>query len=136
MKKLQESLEMKYDAKMELIRGEILSIVTQDRASSASSQIAELASLKTKLDIMQKEHLNCIKQADIIRSLYLPVLRRRWNLIPQADRTSNAWVFDTSATSFRLWLESGPHADGLYCITGRVCFHFAHPFESNVLIYT
>jgi hypothetical protein len=111
---------MKYDAKMDLIHSEILSIVTQDRTGSTTNQIAELASLKTKLDIMQKEHLNCIKQADIIRSLYLPVLRRRWNQIPPADRTSNAWVFDTSVTSFKSWLESTAPSDGL---TGRVCSH-------------
>jgi hypothetical protein len=121
---------------MELIRNEILFIVTQDRTSSASTQIAELASLKTKLDIMQKEHLNCIKQTDMIRSLYLPVLRRRWNQIPQADQTSNAWVFDTSVTSFKPWLEGNVQADGLFCITGRVCFHYARSCKSNVLTHT
>src|SRR4051794_16531340 len=104
MKKLQGELDMKYDSKLDLIRDEILSLVQQARPDSAVTQIAELASLKTKLD-MQKEHLNCVKQAEVIQSLYRPVLRRRWNQIPEADVTSNDWVFNSSITSFKPWLE-------------------------------
>jgi len=52
---------MKYDAKLDVIRDEILSLVQQTPANPPVTQIAELASLKTKFDIPQKEHVECIK---------------------------------------------------------------------------
>ncbi|KAF7577897.1 hypothetical protein PtrM4_021370 [Pyrenophora tritici-repentis] len=113
IKRLQEALKMNYDAKLDVIRDEILSLVQQSSANSPAIQMAELASLKTKFDILQKEHLECVKQADVIRSLYLPVLRRRWNQIPQADQLSNDWVFNTEKTSFKPWLESQENADAV-----------------------
>ncbi|KAI1572486.1 hypothetical protein PtrEW13061_011274 [Pyrenophora tritici-repentis] len=123
IKRLQEALKMNYDAKLDVIRDEILSLVQQSSANSPAIQMAELASLKTKFDILQKEHLECVKQADVIRSLYLPVLRRRWNQIPQADQLSNDWVFNTEKTSFKPWLESQENADALFCITGKASFN-------------
>ena len=114
---------MRYDAKLDVIRNEILSLVQQTPTNSPTTQIAELASLKTKFDILQKEHLECIKQAEVIRSLYLPVLRRRWNQIPKADRLSNDWVFNTQKTSLKEWLESRGEHDALFCITGKASLY-------------
>ncbi|CAE7208490.1 hypothetical protein PTNB73_07634 [Pyrenophora teres f. teres] len=119
IKRLQESLDMKYDAKLDIIRDEILSVVHQKPTNSPVTQIAELASLKTKFDILQKEQLECTQQANVVRSLYFPVLRRRWNQIPNADRSSNDWVFDTEKTPFKEWLESKDTTYTLFCITGK-----------------
>ncbi|KAI0604098.1 hypothetical protein TUN205_11655, partial [Pyrenophora tritici-repentis] len=117
--KFKESWEMKYDAKMDVIRDQILLSVQQAPSNSATTQITQLASLKTKFDALKKEHLQCITQAEVMRSLYLPVLNRRRHQIPTADRSSNDWVFDESKTLFKPWLEGQKKHDLLFCITGR-----------------
>jgi hypothetical protein len=120
LKKDQDALAINYDAKLDQIRDEILALVGQKSVSEGATQMAQLASLKTKLDALGKEHMACINQAAIIKSLYFPVLRRRWSQIPKADKATNMWIFDPSLTSFTAWLGSTDEDDGLYCITGRV----------------
>jgi hypothetical protein len=117
---MQESLGINYDAKIEVIRDEIVALAKLSHSDETSTQTAQLASLKTKLEILEKERAACIKQTQIIRSLYFPVLRRRWNQIPDADQASNEWVFNTSLTPFKSWLTSRKDSDGLFCITGKV----------------
>jgi hypothetical protein len=120
IKKSQDALAINYDANLDEIRKEILSLVGQNRTDESATQMAQLASLKTKLDALGKEHLACLKQNAVIRSLYFPVLRRRWSQIPHADRASNLWIFDASKIAFKTWLEDANNDDGLFCITGRV----------------
>jgi len=120
LKKTQDDWAINYDAKLDQIRDEILTLSRQDRTSESATQMAQLASLKTKLDAFQKEHNACIKQTEMIRSLYFRVLRRRWNQIPEADEASNTWVFDKLLTPFSVWLGSTDEDDGLFCITGRI----------------
>jgi len=120
LQKSQDALAINYDAKLEQIRGEILTLVAQDRTSEGSTQVAQLASLKTKFDALGKEHMACTKQTAVIRSLYFPALRRRWSQIPNADKASNAWIFDASLTPFTAWLDSTDRDDALFCVTGRV----------------
>jgi hypothetical protein len=89
-------------------------------AQEITLRIAQLSSLKTKFEVLPKEHQACIQQNKVIRSLYFPVIRRRWSQIPHADEASNAWVFDDTLTPFNDWLGSKKDSDGLFCITGRV----------------
>ncbi|KAI4666946.1 uncharacterized protein J4E88_010367 [Alternaria novae-zelandiae] len=119
LKKTQDTLAINYDAKLDQMRTDILSLVRQDRVKEEGMHMAQLASLKTKLDALGKEHMACINQNAVIRSLYFPVLHRRWGQIPNADKTSNTWIFDASLTSFTAWLASADEDDGLFCITGR-----------------
>ena len=128
---------------MDRLRDEIVGLVKQPEfwqtatyqidpleinAQEIAFRTARLSSLKTKLDVLPKEHNACIQQNKTIRSLYFPEIRRRWSHIPHADEASNAWVFDEERTPFVEWLNSKEKSDGLFCITGRVC---DEPFALN-----
>ena len=122
LKAIEEShqqLEINYESKLSLIQEEILNLPEQCR-NDVITQVAQLRSLKTKLDILDRERITCERQSKIIKSLHFPELRRRWSQIPEADHRTNAWLFDRSLTSFTDWLES---EDGIYWINGRVCYH-------------
>ncbi|KAI4916207.1 hypothetical protein J4E85_010295 [Alternaria conjuncta] len=119
LKTAQDALAISYDAKLDQIRDEILTLVAQTRTSEGATQVAQLTGLKTKFDALGEEHTACTKQTATIRSLYFSVLRRRWSQIPKADKASNTWIFDTALTPFTVWLESTDEHDGLFCITGR-----------------
>jgi hypothetical protein len=110
-----------YEFKLDVIREEIIRLSSQISKKDemrAATQTAQLTSLKTKLDIFEKERKICDKQLNVIESLYFVVLPRRWTEIRNAHPTTNAWLFDPALTSFVDWLES---QDGIYWITGKVC---------------
>ncbi|KAF2849617.1 hypothetical protein T440DRAFT_499542 [Plenodomus tracheiphilus IPT5] len=119
IRKAQESMEINYDAKLDVIQKEIIRTLKQERLNNTTSQVAQLASLKTKLDTLEKEQHRCLRQNKIIKSLHFPVISKRWSTIPTADQFSNEWIFDTTLTTFKNWLESSAHNDNTYCITGR-----------------
>lgn len=134
---MQHTLNINYDAKMDMLRDEILDLVQQMGAQQTGTyqidplefdtqeialRTAQLSSLRTKLEVFPKEHHACIQQNRVIESLYFEEIRRRWNQIPHADEASNAWVFDNTLTPFNHWLSSKEASDGLFCITGRVCY--------------
>ena len=111
-------------SKLDLIREDILRLTNQTQQNNemrAATQSAQLASLKTKFEILQREQATCTRQIKVLESLYFPELRRRWYQIRKADRRSNEWVYDSQQTSFVSWLESEKKEDGLFYITGRVC---------------
>jgi hypothetical protein len=111
-------------SKLNLIREDILCLTKQTQQKNemrAAIQGAQLASLKTKFEILQREQATCTRQVKVLESLYFPELRRRWYQIRKADQRSNEWVYDPQQTSFVSWLESERKDDGLFYITGRVC---------------
>jgi hypothetical protein len=110
-------------SKLDLIREDILRLTKQTQQNNemrAATQGAQLVSLKTKFEILQREQDTCTRQIKVLESLYFPELRRRWYQIRKADQRSNEWVYDPQQTSFVSWLESENKDDGLFYITGRV----------------
>ncbi|KAJ4316273.1 hypothetical protein N0V94_005552 [Neodidymelliopsis sp. IMI 364377] len=83
------------------------------------SQAAELTSLKTKLDVLQKELVVNAKQDRILRSLYFPEIHRRLDQIETSHQGSNEWIFDPVSTSFVPWLEGSGNTDQIFYITGQ-----------------
>ena len=104
----------KLQLKLESIQGMIEKLKEQEYRA----EVSQLRDLQDQLHILKEERYNCQRQYDIIQSLYFPELRRRWSMIPYAERGTNDWLFDRSKTTFVDWLES---KDGIYWISGRVC---------------
>ncbi|KAF1357159.1 hypothetical protein EJ07DRAFT_129478 [Lizonia empirigonia] len=69
-----------------------------------------------KLSVLQEEHTACLRQTRVIPSLYVPVLNKRWREIPNADKSSNNWLFGPELSSYTSWLRDG---DGVYMIIGK-----------------
>ncbi|KAI0441725.1 hypothetical protein F4803DRAFT_407988 [Xylaria telfairii] len=105
------------------IRDDILLTLTNRTKLSgeieAATQAERLASIKTKLEMLEKEQYICATQIKILKSLYFPELRRRWHQIRDADIRSNEWIYDAGKTSFVSWLESQRQGDSFFYITGR-----------------
>lgn len=115
-------MRINYELKLDFIRDEILRLATNHQGNGqllATTKAAQLTSLKTKLDTLEKEHSICDRQSKVIESLYFPELHRRWSKIQEANQATNDWLFDPELTSFMHWLEL---QDGIYWITGKVCF--------------
>ncbi|KAF1829437.1 hypothetical protein BDW02DRAFT_165100 [Decorospora gaudefroyi] len=110
---------MGYNANVDVLRNEVIALAVQSRPKEAELQVAQLDSLKEKLLSLETEHFVCLRQAQVVQSLYVPVLRKRWNEISKPDYASEDWLFDPQSTSFTQWLESQDTADGWFCITGR-----------------
>ena len=124
---LHNRMGINYELKLDLIRDEILRLANNYQGNGellTTTKAAQLTSLKTKLDTLEKEHSICDKQSKVIESLYFPELHRRWSQISEANEATNAWIFDPKLTSFMHWLEL---QDGIYWITGKVCFKRLSP---------
>ncbi|KAF2967776.1 hypothetical protein GQX73_g5820 [Xylaria multiplex] len=109
-------------SKLDLILEDILRLTKQTKQNSemlATTQAAQLTSLRTKLEILQIEQRNCDKQIKVLKSLHFPEILRRWHQIHEADHESNKWVYDPQQTTFVSWLESQEKGDGLFYITGK-----------------
>jgi hypothetical protein len=94
---------------------------SQNHPTGLDSQAAELTSLRTKLDVLQKELVVNARQDRILRSLYFPEIRRRLDQIETSHQGSNEWIFDPKSTSFVPWLESNGNTDQIFYVTGQVC---------------
>ncbi|KAH8749153.1 hypothetical protein BGZ57DRAFT_935097 [Hyaloscypha finlandica] len=117
-----KKMDIQDGSTLNLIREDILHLTRQTQHNSemrAAAQAAQLASLKTKLDILQIEQSTCTRQIKVLESLYFPELRRRWYQIRKADQRSNEWIYDPQHTSFVSWLESQKKGNGLFYNTGR-----------------
>ncbi|KAI0455070.1 hypothetical protein F5B21DRAFT_212695 [Xylaria acuta] len=118
----QKEMQIQDGSKLDLILNDILDLVKQTQLKSemrTAAQTAQLTSLKTKLDILQREQFTCTLQIRVLESLYFPEIRRRWFQIRDADQRSNEWIYDPQQTAFVSWLESQTKGDGLFYITGR-----------------
>ncbi|KAJ0416987.1 hypothetical protein BJY00DRAFT_217081 [Aspergillus carlsbadensis] len=117
-----KTMDVASESKLDLIRQDILRLTTQtqlDNDKREAIQVAQLASLRIKLDVLQREQSACARQIAVLKSLYFPELRRRWHQIREADRRSNNWIYDSEKTSFVEWLEHQGQNDTVYYITGR-----------------
>lgn len=61
-----------------------------------------------------------IEQVRVLESLYFTEITRRYDMIPNTDRRTNEWLYDSTKTSFTQWLESTEQNDGLFYIIGKV----------------
>jgi hypothetical protein len=116
-------MDVHHDSKLDLIRQDILRLTTQtqlDNERREAIQVAQLSSLKMKLEVLQREQSTCSRQIAVLKSLYFPELRRRWHQIRDADQRSNNWIYDPGKTSFVQWLENQENDDNVFYITGRV----------------
>ncbi|CAG9976002.1 unnamed protein product [Clonostachys byssicola] len=104
-----------HDMKFENLQQQILDISGSEEESLAKL-VAEVTSLRTKVESLNKEAELCSKQARVIKSLYFTELHRRWDKIDDAAKNTNAWLFHSSEVSFSSWLESDSRS--MYCITG------------------
>jgi hypothetical protein len=117
---LQKRHDINFDFKLSQVRDEIVQLVKEaqkDGDLHAASRAAQIA----KLGVLQKQHTVRARQTAIIRSLHFEVLNKRWRDIPEADRSSNDWLFHPNATSFVSWLE---HETGIFLISGKVRVKF------------
>ncbi|KAL2842430.1 hypothetical protein BJX68DRAFT_278355 [Aspergillus pseudodeflectus] len=115
-------MDVNHDSKLDLIRQDILRLTTQtqlDNERREAIQVAQLSSLKMKLEVLQREQSTCSRQIAVLKSLYFPELRRRWHQIRDADQRSNNWIYDPGKTSFVQWLENQENDDNVFYITGR-----------------
>ncbi|KAI0555886.1 hypothetical protein F4679DRAFT_578007 [Xylaria curta] len=118
----QKKMQIQDGSKLDLIRNDILRLTKQAEINGetrAIMQAAQLTSLKTKLNILQKEQSTCTLQVRVLESLYFQEIRRRWLQIRDADQRSNEWIYDPQQTAFVSWLESRKIGDGFFYITGR-----------------
>lgn len=124
----QEAEKIRNTSHLLRIREEILALAKltkrnqQDLQKWDSAQAARLTSLRTKFEALQKEQAICTFQIETLKSLHFPEIRRRWYQIKKADQRSDQWIFDQRKTTFVTWLQSHRSDDGLFYISGRVCF--------------
>ncbi|VUC24312.1 unnamed protein product [Clonostachys rosea] len=78
--------------------------------------VAQVTSLRTKVESLNREAELCRKQARTIKSLHFIEIRRRWDKIDEAAENTNAWLFHQTEVSFSSWLKSD--TENIYCITG------------------
>ncbi len=97
---------------------ELVAQTAQAEQREEASRLTLLAHLKECLASFEEERLLRRHQSAVIKSLYFPEIRRRWDQVPQAEERTNAWLFDQNKTGFLKWLESG---SGIFWITGKVC---------------
>jgi hypothetical protein len=101
---------------LDSLRGDIARL-TQSETENNTALAANLASLTTKLVVLDKNRELYRRQLKIVESLYFPELKRRQSDITDANRKTEKWVFDKHRTTFLDWLESG---NGIYWISGLV----------------
>ena len=125
---LQKSVEINYDGKLDDIRKDLVQLMSQK--SKDDEQRAALRVLQSaKLSVLQEEHSACLRQTRVIPSLYVPVLNKRWREIPNADESSNSWLFGPDLRSYVSWLEND---NGVYLIKGKVCLiRYLYSIASN-----
>jgi hypothetical protein len=104
------------DSKLDSIKEDMLRL-TQVKSKHFNTQAAQLESLRTKIDVLQKNHL----VTKVLKSLYFVEVRRRFDQIPLADQRSNRWVFDPDQTTFGSWLEDEGNGNCLFYVFGKVC---------------
>jgi hypothetical protein len=114
----QRRLQINYDHKLTDIRNDIIRLM-QSSIDDAEQRTAARLTEMSKLGILKAEHTACVRQAQIIKSLYAPVLNKRWREIPNADLASNSWLFSPQFGIYLDWLK---HGDGIFLITGKVFY--------------
>lgn len=124
-----KKFEINYDMKLDNIKDDVIAAIENTAARNQmdlSIHGAQLASLQTKLVKLERELEFCDERATIIKSLYFREIKRRWSLIPEAEKKTNSWLFDRTQTTFASWAES-ENVSAIYCISGLV--------SSNCLSY-
>jgi hypothetical protein len=112
----QRRLQINYDHELTDIRNDIVQLM-QTRIDDAEQRTAARLQEISKLGSLKAEHTACFRQTQIIKSLYAPVLKKRWREIPDADFASNSWLFSRQFGTYLDWLE---HGDGDFLVTGKV----------------
>jgi hypothetical protein len=119
----QKALGIDHETKFTQIKESIMLLNGQEQQKhevQIAEQGAQLLSLKVKVDALLKEHFDSSKTIRVVRSLYFQEVRRRFDQIPDSDRRSNDWVYDSASTTFSRWLESNDTDDGMFYIWGKV----------------
>lgn len=111
-----KDLGINFSSRLDDMQEDIKHLV--EKSEIINDQLAQLTSLNTKLGNFEREQQEMRKQAKIIKSLHFTELNRRWSQIEDADRFTNAWLFDESQTAFSDWLKNG---EGMFWISGKVC---------------
>ncbi|CAH0025318.1 unnamed protein product [Clonostachys rhizophaga] len=104
-----------HDMKFENLQRQILEI-TGSIEGTLDNLVAQVTSLRTKMESLNSEAELCRKQARVIKSLHFTEIHRRWDKIDDAAENTNAWLFHPSEVSFPSWLESDSRS--MYCIAG------------------
>ena len=107
---------------MDAMRKDVLALASKVMAIDAGAHAAQLADLKSKLASLEHDISVRRVQTEILRSLYVPVLQKRFNEIQEADYKSEDWLFNNPWISFTEWLRSSETVDKLFCITGRLIY--------------
>lgn len=95
---------------MEVSKGAMLQTGTEHKLPDASynlpRRLSEIASLANTLSAEQ----------EVLTSLYYKVMKTRHESIPRAYKHTFDWIFKSSNTTFRSWLQS---KSGIFWITGK-----------------
>ncbi|KAK7222219.1 hypothetical protein V2G26_010222 [Clonostachys chloroleuca] len=107
--------DINHDMKFENLQRQIFEI-SRSEEDNLSRLVAEVTSLRTKVESLNKEAELCRRQARVIKSFYFTEIHRRWDKIDGAAENTNAWLFHSPEVSFSSWL--GLDSRSMYCITG------------------
>lgn len=114
----QRRLQIDYDNKLTDIRNDIIQMM-QSRIGEAEQRTTARLKEMSKLGVLHDEHKARHRQTQLIKSLYAPVLNKRWREIPDADLASNTWLFSQKCDMYLNWLQ---HGDGVFMIAGKVLY--------------
>jgi len=120
----QIELGIRHESQLDRIREDILDLAQateQKSETRIADQIAQLESLRTKLNFLIDEHRTSARNVKVVKSLYFPEVRRRFEQILPKDQRSNEWIHDSATTEFVPWLESAAQGDSIFYIYGKVC---------------
>ncbi|KAF2818920.1 hypothetical protein CC86DRAFT_388611 [Ophiobolus disseminans] len=118
----QNDLGIRHESQLNRILGDILDLTqAHDEKIEVriADQVAQLESLKTKLDVLMDDHKTSTRNVMVVRSLYFPEVRRRFEQILLRHQRSNEWIYDPASTDFDLWLESKVCNDSVFYIYGK-----------------
>jgi hypothetical protein len=94
---------------------EILRLTSAGGFSPMSRE--QLGHLRERLDSFGREYRARKHASRILQRLTFVEIGRRWSRIPNAEKSTNSWLFKDRKTGFLKWLRAG---SGIYWITGKV----------------
>jgi hypothetical protein len=88
----------------------------QRRVVQIADQGARLVSLQANVNSLFEELSESPRAVDVVRSLYFPDVRLRFNEILTVEGQSNHWIYDKEFSEFGSWVEHATQDDGIFYI--------------------
>jgi hypothetical protein len=108
-------LEASTMQKLDEIRTHLVELATKER-DARNDGMRNFAGLRTCILALADEEMRVKKQQKILRSLYFYCIKVRHEAIKEAHAKTFEWIFQSSQSNFKEWLNSG---EGIYWIQGK-----------------